>query len=157
MHGFGGLVSGAMLGSWPPADFPSLRASDYEITSSSSLLYNCFAWVARDITAWWEPDPFNEYFWPSGAPREYSIHAFVEAFRTLGYHRCENPSLEPGFEKIALFAFPDGTPTHAARQLADGRWTSKLGSFEDIAHSGLASLEGPAYGSVVACLRRPRP
>ena len=31
--------------------------------------------------------------------------------------------LEPGFEKIALYADNSGKPTHAARQLDNGRWT----------------------------------
>lgn len=145
----------AMSGSWPPSDFPNLRGSDCEITSSSSPLYNCFAWAANDIASWWEPDPFNEYFWPSNAPREYSMLAFIGAFRTLGYEICGDSSVEPNFDKIALFVLPDGMPTHAARQLPDGRWTSKLGGFEDITHATLFSLEGPSYGIVSACLKRP--
>ena len=35
-----------------------------------------------------------------------------------------------------------GLPTHAARQLSDGNWTSKLGPNIDITHS-LSGLEGP--------------
>jgi hypothetical protein len=49
-----------------------------------------------------------------------------------------------------------GSPTHAARQLDNGRWTSKLGELEDIEHS-LRDLEGAAYGTVVQVMKRPRP
>jgi|GEM_PF-3681614 len=56
----------------------------------------------------------------------------MQAFATLGYEVCDNVELEPGFEKIALYAGADGIPTHAARQLQAGPWTSKLGRMEDI-------------------------
>lgn len=47
-------------------------------------------------------------------------------------------------------------PKHAARQLASGRWTSKLGKLEDIDHA-LHDLEGMLYGAVVLFMKRPRP
>ena len=59
-------------------------------------------------------------------------------------------------EKIALYA--DGAtqaPKHAAHQLPDGRWESKLGGGIDIQHDSLAELAGPIYGEVVCFLKRP--
>jgi hypothetical protein len=44
-------------------------------------------------------------------------------------------------------------PTHAARQLPNGRWSSKLGKLEDIEHA-LDDICGSAYGSVVPVLKR---
>jgi len=41
-----------------------------------------------------------------------------------------------------------------ARQLADARWTSKLGGLEDIEHA-LHDLVGAEYGTVALILRRP--
>ena len=55
------------------------------------------------------------------------------------------------FERIAQFASAAGRPTHVARKLPDGRWTSKLGRMEDVAHS-LPDLAGTLYGSVVCIL-----
>jgi hypothetical protein len=81
------------------------------------------------------------------------MEAFCAALATLGYAVCEGEEPEPRFEKIALFASAEGRPTHAARQLPDGRWTSKLGRMEDIAHS-LHDLEGTIYGSVVRIVKR---
>jgi hypothetical protein len=49
-----------------------------------------------------------------------------------------------------------GVPTHAARQVAADRWTSKLGELEDIEHS-LRDLEGAVYGSVVQIMKRAVP
>jgi hypothetical protein len=69
---------------------------------------------------------------------------------------CDNETLELGVEKVALFADADSMPMHAARQLANGRWTSKLGFLEDIEHD-LHDVSGEAYGTIVVVLRRPMP
>ncbi|KYC37161.1 hypothetical protein WA1_46890 [Scytonema hofmannii PCC 7110] len=51
-------------------------------------------------------------------------------YQTFGYTRCNSFELESGFQKIAIYTKPsgelDGVPTHVARQLPNGRWTSKL-------------------------------
>jgi hypothetical protein len=49
--------------------------------------------------------------------------------------------LEPGFLKVALYG-TGLTYTHAARQLADGKWTSKLGKGEDIEHDSSNNMFG---------------
>ena len=61
---------------------------------------------------------------------------------------------------MALYGDAGGAPTHVARQLPSGAWTSKLGDWEDIEHQTLASLEerpgaAPAYGKVARILKRP--
>jgi hypothetical protein len=61
--------------------------------------------------------------------------------------------LEPGYEKVALFAL-GGSVKHAARQLPDGRWTSKMGRDIDIRHDEVDGVSGPFYGDVVLYLRR---
>ncbi|MHB1426826.1 MAG: DUF7689 domain-containing protein [Gemmataceae bacterium] len=136
--------------------FPRLRGTAYRITSPASEVYNCIAWAAGDTGHWWWPgDPARTY-WPIGTPRLETLEAFRDAFATLGYVVCAQADLEPGFEKIALFTEADGTPTHAARQLPDGTWTSKLGMSEDIQHA-LEDLAGNVYGSVVQILKRVLP
>ena len=49
-----------------------------------------------------------------------------------------------------------GDCTHAARQLTDGMWTSKLGPSFDICHSSPYTIQGRLYGMVVCILRRVR-
>lgn len=80
--------------------------------------------------------------------------AFETAFGMLGYEKCADDSLEDGFEKIALYASPAGEPKHAARQLPDGMWTSKLGPQEDISHTTPNGVTGAAYGEVFMIMRR---
>jgi hypothetical protein len=137
--------------------FPGLAGSDCRGTSPHDPDYNCIAWAAGEIGTWWWPgqDVWKEY-WPAGVSRERTRDAFVAAFASLGYALCEGDSLESGYEKIALFADADGRPTHAARQLPSGRWTSKLDKREDIEHE-LRGLEGELYGSVVLIMKRRLP
>jgi hypothetical protein len=132
--------------------FPELIGSDYRITSSVSQVYNCIAWAAGDIDRWWWPDLSNRRYWPEGIARLETVAAFQAAFGSLGFAVCENSDLQVGFDKIAIFADADG-PQHAARQLSNGRWTSKIGELEDIEHS-LHALEGAEYGKVAVVLRR---
>ena len=134
--------------------FPNLVVEGYQATSERSLNYNCIAWAAAEQDRWWWPDRQGQYYWPAHAPREESLRAFLIAFGTLGYEPCDSDQLEDGFEKVAIFAGPDGRPTHAARQLSNGWWTSKLGRMEDIQHA-LAGLHGDSYGRVAQVLRRP--
>ncbi len=82
-----------------------------------------------------------------------TIHAFKQAYATLGYVECEDSSVEKGYEKIAIYAY-NGKPTHAARQLRNGRWTSKLGPNVDIEHFVPGAIERSAYGLVVAYMKR---
>jgi hypothetical protein len=134
------------------AAFPNLAAEDHSVTSPSDSNYNCIAWAADQTDRWWWPDPFELYFWPADVPRVETLDTFVEAFRKQGYERCANADLETGFEKIAIYA--KGKPTHAARQLPDGQWTSKLGQSCDIRHQSLHGVEGELYGSAVVFLKR---
>jgi len=79
--------------------------------------------------------------------------AFTDAFRSLGFEVCQNPVLELGCTKIAIFVNRLGIPTHAARQLTDGAWTSKLGPYKDISHE-LHALEGDEYGRVSLIMKK---
>ncbi len=81
------------------------------------------------------------------------MEAFRLMFGTFGFEPCSSEEIEPGFEKIAIFANAQGIPKHAARQLATGRWTSKLGKMEDIQHD-LRDIEGELYGAVVLLMKR---
>jgi hypothetical protein len=132
--------------------FPGLRGAKYQVTSPATDLYNCIAWAASDTGRWWWPDLLKQRYWPANATRDESLPAFQEAFGTLGFIICHDERWEIGFEKIAIYADDDG-PLHAARQLANGRWTSKLGELEDIEHD-LHDLEGAEYGYVVVVMMR---
>ncbi len=132
--------------------FPKLHETMYRITSPEESHYNCIAWAAGDDKNWWEPGLLEDYYWPKGVPQEYSVEAYAKAFEALDYEACEDGGREAGFEKVALYADDEG-PTHAARQLPDGHWTSKLGKLEDIEHT-LEGLSECDYGQVVMFMKR---
>jgi hypothetical protein len=134
--------------------FPGLSGSGYVITSPADDRYNCIAWAAQDTGRWWWPA--DDSYWPKGAPREETIGAFIAAYGELGFASCDDPFLESGYDKLAIYAAPDGTPTHVARQLPSGFWSSKLGQLQDIQHR-LEDLAGPVYGSCAHFLKRERP
>ena len=132
--------------------FPGLAISGYEITSEASGIYNCIAWAAGDNTVWWDWHP--RVYWPEFAPGSPEVEALVQVFADLGYSICDNAELEAGYEKVAVYAI-NGRWEHAARQLENGQWTSKLGEFEDITHPSPQDLTGELYGSVHCIMRRP--
>lgn len=135
--------------------FPGLQQLDYSITSPASKRYNCIAWAVGRDDVWMWPDKPPHSFWPDDAPREVSREAFVAAFGIYGFEPSGSEALDPEFEKIAIFE-REGRPTHAARQLPKGEWTSKCGKAVDISHT-LESLEGDVYGMVAVILQRERP
>jgi hypothetical protein len=132
--------------------FPRLRHSIFSITSPIDKKYNCIAWVAEDTNNFWWP--VGRCYWPSGAPRIVTPDAFIVAFETVGYRICDNELYEEGFVKIAIFVKDDGSPAHAARQLSNGRWTSKCGTNKDIEHE-LTALCGQFYGQVHCYMKKP--
>ena len=132
--------------------FPRLAVSGYEITSEIDGLYNCIAWAAGDDTDWWSHEP--EYYWPEWAPRSPETAALVQVFVGLGYAVCDSREKEAGYDKVALYDL-NGEWKHAARQIDDGRWTSKLGPFEDITHPSPEDVAGELYGEVHCIMRRP--
>ena len=137
--------------------FRALRPDAYYVTSCRSDTPNCIAWAAGDLVNWWEPSGDPKHYWPHGAPLEYSVQAYIKAFESCGYAQCSDAVLEPGFEKVAIYLDSQtAVPSHAARQLPSGAWTSKLGRLEDIEHHDLAGLSGPqpAYGSCGVFLKR---
>jgi hypothetical protein len=133
--------------------FPNLGVTGYGLTSPRDPNYNCIAWAANDTTRVWWPSPFA--YWPPAIPRVPTIEAFEQAFDLLGYRPTSDGSLQAHYEKVALFT-KDGLPTHMARQLPDGAWTSKLGRLEDIRHHDISAVSGAEYGSVAAFYRRQR-
>jgi hypothetical protein len=136
--------------------FPKLSPDQFSVTSPKDPAYNCIAHAARDGRFWW---PINAagYYWPPQLPYEITLTNFIEAFRLLGYVPCETYEPERGFEKVVIYVGKDGRPTHMARLLPNGLWTSKLGKSFDIDHKTLAGLEGTAYGKPQQPLKRPLP
>ena len=133
---------------WIDDEFPSL---DYAVTSESDEDYNCIAWAIGHNDTWWSHLP--GYRWIGHRAR--GIESLIALFRELGYEECDDDAIESNYDKVALYA-QDGLWTHAARQLISGRWTSKLGMYEDIEHATLEGLSGDLYGEVHCIMKKRR-
>ena len=140
--------------------FEKIRPSNYEGKSPVDLYYNCIAWAMGKKDSRWWPATIGGYRWPKKLPRqkpgEETLPNFISAFKRLGYKVIpkKDYSLEKGFEKVAIYVKGNQNPTHAARQLDSGIWTSKIGEEEDIEHSSPAVLEGLLYGAVAVVMKR---
>lgn len=135
-----------------PEDFPRLTPSNHRITSPETEDYNCIALAAEDMSRWWEP---GIHWLPADASgNDFSPRVLEMVFLLLGYENCGmDISLELGFQKVARYAKEDEY-THAARQLASGKWLSKLGKSVDIEHHSPHDVAGGVYGDVAGIMRR---
>ncbi len=132
--------------------FPNLTPENHQVTSPTTIKYNCVAWAARNTERWWQPGGW----WPIESSRDdHGIGTIVSAFKELGYSECDDGSLDEAYEKLALYG-AGLLYTHVARQLLDGQWTSKIGQLEDITHVTVEALEGGDYGEVVQFMKRAR-
>ncbi len=126
-------------------NFPNLGR--FEVLSSHTAAdkktgYNCIAHTIR---------VYNRWVWPGK-----KLADFDRLYRSYGYKRIRKMdySFETDLDKIVLYGKVKKNGgiecTHGARQLADGTWTSKLGTGPLIRHSTPAALRGPSYGRPIA-------
>lgn len=140
--------------SWINDTFPALNLEVFKVTSPKSSEYNCIAWAASDCTQWWSHCIHSGYYWPPNVPRNELITSLIAVFEGIGFVECEDAELESCYEKIVLYA-KNNLWTHAARQLSNGLWTSKLGHSEDITHATPECLVGESYGQIHCFMKRP--
>lgn len=143
-----------------PKEFQRLTTANHIPTSPVDPFYNCIGYAAGDDRRWWWPKLPGRAerptrYWPENAPHAETVAAFVAAYSSVGYASCKDGTYEAGFEKIAIFINSKGVVKHAARQLDDKYWTSKMGGNEDIRHE-LKAVAGSKYGHPKAFLKRPK-
>ncbi|HEV2401460.1 MAG TPA: hypothetical protein VGS27_31280 [Candidatus Sulfotelmatobacter sp.] len=136
--------------------FPGLKGqTGYKRTSDATSEYNCLAWALGINWARYDPEPnCPGYYWFPNVERVWSLRAIRKIFEYHGYELCDSYELEHGYEKVVFYLDQSGEPQHFARQLADGKWTSKLGDFIDIEHDDLNSIVCTDYGKPGTVLRR---
>jgi len=128
--------------------FPALPSDGYVVVSPETTAYHCIAWAAGESHRWWEPG----IYWPIQPGDD--LATLISLFASLGYALCDDDRLEVGYQRVALYADDFGNWTHAARQLPDGWWTSKLGEAVDILHRSPHALVSDSYGEVCAIMKR---
>jgi hypothetical protein len=110
--------------------------------------YNSIAWSLGANDRW---------VWPGEA-----LEDFDRLYAELGYRlsRVLNFDHQPGYQKVVLYGKVEGgkvVARHAAAQLTDGSWTSKLGGGPLIRHLELDDLKSDAFGAPVAVYVRRMP
>ncbi len=133
--------------------FPDLNSENHLPTSPITSDYNCIAWAAEESDCWWWPLPAGAGYWPPEVARAETVEAFVAAFATIGFSPCGTSTKESNVQKLAIYTV-NNVPTHMARQLPNGTWTSKLGQNIDINHFTLEALHGSTYGKATHFLSR---
>jgi hypothetical protein len=137
---------------WVPANFPRLAAvGSYERTSDKTSEYNCIAWVAHITDDWWWPE--LDSYWPDPSATNPTLDGFRRVFHDRGFRKAKTADHDWGYEKVCVY-LNGGIPTHMARQLPSGKWTSKLGHGWDISHLTLEQLHDSVYGKAEEILRR---
>ena len=107
-----------------PGAFPNLSSDELEIVEEPSERYNCIAYATGDTGNWWWPDGIN--YWPAWATLDNRIESLMEVFAGLEYEQCDDGDAEAGYQKVALYEV-HGEMKHAAAQMPNGRWRSKMG------------------------------
>jgi hypothetical protein len=138
--------------------FPKLKGGKgYRNTSEPTIAYNCLAWALGINWAYYSESPrCAGYIWFPGVEREWNAKNILKIFENHGYSICDNRDLEMGYEKVVFYEDENGIPQHFARQLENGKWTSKLGDLNDIEHDNLECLICPVYGKPQTVLKRKR-
>lgn len=137
---------------WLNVSFPYLRNEGFTIIDPPSERYNCIAYAAGDTSQWWAHIPGG--YWPPRATWSDSVASLREVFSGLGYEQCDDSHIEDGYRKVALYE-TQGVWTHAAVQMPNGAWRSKMGEGPVIEHHSPESLAGGMYGEVNCFMRRP--
>lgn len=123
---------------------------NFKFTSEQTWDYNCVAYVLGIKDDW-----IDFYYTADGSvSMDLGINSYIDLFKNHGFSICKNDSLQKGFEKIAIFEDSNKWFSHVSLQLSDGKWTSKMGEYEDIKHTDLESVSNGIYGTSVVFMKR---
>ena len=128
---------------------------NFRYTSPKKKAYNCVAWAVGISNLQIDMFYFRDVFDLDSNALDHSASGYAKCLsQYYGFELCANLEFEPGFEKIALYEDNNHDFTHAARQLENGKWTSKMGTYEDIEHDTLDAVSGSFYGKPVLYMKR---
>ena len=129
--------------------FPNLiKGNNFAFTSEQTEDYNCIAWITEVIDDW------KQLYEENGNVIRNSEN-YISYFRDLGFEITDKLDLEDNTLKIVIYIESNSNHfKHVARQLNTGKWTSKLGDWEDIQHDTPNDLVGQSYGDKLVIMSR---
>lgn len=142
--------------------FLDLKDDEFEITSDSTPIYNCIGFAIGFMDVWvalGHPMKIPWFWWPETVPFSQDKDALIQTFEYFGFEKCDDDSIEMGWDKVALYG-NDSQWLHAARIIGPDLYHSKLGCGHDIHHKGDKSLlertlkPADSYGKVYQYMKR---
>lgn len=121
------------------------------IPNSESIEYNCISHTLNiDNDICWPYDENN--YWP--VKRELNKESFDSFYEYHGFEKIDflDFSYDPKYIKVALYC-KKGIPTHAAIQINENFWESKVGELGIIKHD-LFEIENETYGEATQIYRK---
>lgn len=148
--------------------WPNSRNKPLKIKSPITPKYNCVAYSLNREDIWYESIDNDDIrnglcvllqrsiIWPEALSKGILINNYLELYKLNGFEKVNDLdiSVEVGYVKIAIYGNTEQVFTHVCRQMEDGKWVSKLGSFQDVEHDDLEVLEGSHYGKVMVVMKK---
>jgi hypothetical protein len=135
-------------------DYPYLKGN-YTKTSDETILYNCVAYVLGEYDKIYSSYE-EEGIWIDGLEKTHTPKNYADFFKKIkGFEICKNADFDDKYEKIAIYGLEDEF-LHVAIQLQNGKWSSKIGEYEDIEHNSLKAVGGGRYGYPIIFMQRLR-
>ena len=134
-------------------EFPLARAGDIVTDSEMTPEYNCVGWALHLKRSVIWPDDDQQHQWAPDLPRRPDKDIFCAFFEKMGFSECNDENFEQSREKIAIYSRGNEV-LHVARQLRDGRWTSKLGPLADVLHPTALSISDGWFGVLAILMSR---
>lgn len=142
--------------------FPKLIDDNgFKVTSKATPNYNCISWACVYTDRWIQPSYIGRpsldcvVWWPPDVVEGMGPECLIKLFEYHGYVECDSCFHETGYRKVALYYNEMKNEwTHAARELKNGLWTSKLGSSIDMQHGTPESIECDSYGKIFCYMKK---
>lgn len=121
---------------------------NYQILEgTSSPHYNCISHTLNIKNKWsWPKSVDSDNYWPISNISE-TIDAFDEFYEYHGFTKTNMNKIYLGKNKIVLYSIGE-IPKHAALQIKDDLYESKMGRGEIIRHDPF-DIENSIYGNIV--------
>jgi hypothetical protein len=131
--------------------FPNLKKGhNFKFTSFNTDQYNCISW-AFEITN------RRTQLYDHLGKGIIDADEYIQLFNKKGFCETQNRLFEKNKIKIAVYLKKDAFNydfKHVARLLENGKWTSKLGDWEDIEHETPEDLIGASYGNNIIIMEK---
>lgn len=120
--------------------------------------YNCIAWSLDIDYMSVGHENLTGIYWPDNISKIPNINNYKRMYNSYGFIDASTSDLEEGFKKVAIYVRgtnpKTGIVVHAAKQIDDIWWSSKMGDNIDGIHH-LDAIQGILYGYPRFFMKKP--